>query len=134
MSTEKQIKKILIAEDDLALWPLWDSFFNQQKDPVDLYWTVSCEEAIKMVDQANAEKDAFDLIITDIFLAGSGTGMELLISPEVKESRARKLLVSVVDRKDIIEKYGDVVSDAEVVSKPFDMKRYAPIIENLLRY
>ena len=133
MSDDASAKKILIAEDDLALWPLWDSFFNQQKDPVDIHWTVSCEEAIKMVDQANTEKHSFDLIITDIFLAGSGTGMELLVSPEVKKSCARKLLVSVVDRQDILEKYGDAISDAEVISKPFDVKRYAAVIDNLLK-
>jgi response regulator of citrate/malate metabolism len=125
-------KKVLIVEDDLSLRPLWENFFKYRTKNVDLEWAVSCEEAIKMVRSSNQQALPFFLIITDIFLAGSGTGLELLCSDEVIKSRARTILVSVADRDEIIQKFGHQIPNSEVMSKPFDFKKYDPIINNIL--
>lgn len=126
------IKKVLIVEDDLSLRPLWENFFRYRTQEVDLSWAVSCEEALKMVEQGNKELTPFYLIISDIFLAGSGTGMELLTSDEVSRSRAKTILVSVADRDDIIREYGHQIPKTQVISKPLDFKTYEPIINNIL--
>jgi response regulator of citrate/malate metabolism len=125
-------KKVLIVEDDLSLRPLWENFFKYRTKNVDLEWAVSCEEAIKMVRSSNQQALPFFLIITDIFLAGSGTGLELLCSDEVIKSRARTILVSVADSNEIIQKFGHQIPNSEVMSKPFDFKKYDPIINNIL--
>lgn len=122
-------KKVLIAEDDMALKPLWEAFFRKLKQPVSIQWTVSCEEAVKLLEKDND----FDLIISDIFLAGSGTGIELLNSPEANRSRARKVLISAVDKASILEEYATDINDVAVISKPFNGKLYEPIITGLLR-
>lgn len=126
------VKKILIVEDDLSLKPLWENFFKYRTQKVNLEWAVSCEEALKMVQKSNREGEPFFLIITDIFLAGSGTGMELLKSREVEKSRARTVLVSVADRDEILTKFGHMMPQTEVISKPIDFRKYAPIINNIL--
>lgn len=126
-------KKVLIAEDDLSLWPVWQNFFDKRPEKIDVHLTVSCEEALKMVAEANITNSSFDLIITDIFLAGSGTGMELLSSSEVEKSKAGKLLVSVADSRDILIKYGHMIPDTKVISKPFEYKRFEPVIAGLLK-
>ena len=124
--------RVLIAEDDLALKPLWESFFGRFAENISLYWTVSCEEAIKILERAKDEDQEFDLIISDIFLAGSGTGMELLNSAEVQNSHAKKLLISAVDRQSIMDEYPIDTSDVEIISKPFNGRLYEPIIASLL--
>lgn len=126
------IKKILIVEDDLALKPLWENFFKYRTQEVNLEWAVSCEQALKMVKEANAAGQPYYLIITDIFLAGSGTGMELLKSREVENSHARTVLVSVADRDEILSKFGHLMPRTEVISKPIDFRKYEPIINNIL--
>jgi response regulator of citrate/malate metabolism len=125
-------KRVLVVEDDLSLRPLWENFFRYHTESTELEWAVSCEEAIKMVRTANQQALPFFLIITDIFLAGSGTGMELLASDEVLKSKARTILVSVADRDEIIEKFGHQIPTTEVVSKPLDFKKYEPVINNIL--
>jgi len=121
-------KRILIAEDDLALKPLWESFFRKLGRPFVIQWTVSCEEAIKILEK-NSD---FDLIISDIFLAGSGTGIELLNSAEACRCRAKKVLISAVDKAAVLEEYPSDIGNVEVISKPFNGKLYEPIITGLL--
>jgi response regulator of citrate/malate metabolism len=126
-------KRVLVVEDDLSLRPLWENFFRHRAESVELEWAVSCEEAVKMVRLANQQAWPFFLIITDIFLAGSGTGMELLSSDEVLNSKARTILVSVADRDEIIEKFRHLIPTTEVMSKPLDFKKYEPVINNILK-
>jgi response regulator of citrate/malate metabolism len=125
-------KRVLVVEDDLSLRPLWQNFFKYRTKSVELEWAVSCEEAIKLVRLSNQQATPFFLIITDIFLAGSGTGLELLCSDEVLKSKARTILVSVADSNEIIQKFGHKIPNSEVMSKPIDFKKYDPIINNIL--
>jgi DNA-binding NtrC family response regulator len=128
----KGIKKILIVEDDLSLRPLWEVFLSRRFENISIDWVVSCEEALKIVDSANKESKPFFLIITDIFLAGSGTGMELLASDAVAQSGAKTILVSAVDRDEIIEKFGHLLPHTEVMTKPIDFRKYERVIGNIL--
>lgn len=125
-------KKVLIAEDDLAQKSLWESFFGSAENQIDLHWTVSCEEALKLIHKSQTESRPFDLIITDIFLAGSGTGMDLLNSELVEKCTAKKVLVSAVEREDVVEKFGHLLTDIEIVSKPINREKYELIINRLL--
>lgn len=132
MNMEHNVKKILIVEDDMALKPIWEKFFRLFSDRLRLEWAVSCEEATKMVQSGNETGSGFFLIISDIFLAGSKTGIQLLNSPEVQVSHAKKVLISAADREDVIAKYGHEVPDTVVISKPFNFRLYNPLFKKLL--
>lgn len=132
MNMEHNVKKILIVEDDMALKPIWEKFFRLFSDRLRLEWAVSCEEATKMVQSGNETGAGFFLIISDIFLAGSKTGIQLLNSPEVQASHAKTVLISAADRDDVIAKYGHEVPDTVVISKPFNFRVYNPLFKKLL--
>lgn len=132
MNMEHNVKKILIVEDDMALKPIWEKFFRLFSDRLSLEWAVSCEEAIKMVQQANDSGEKFFLIISDIFLAGSKTGIQLINSPEVIASQAKTVLISAADREDVIKNYGKDLPDTLVISKPFNFRVYNPLFRKLL--
>lgn len=132
MNMEHNVKKILIVEDDMALKPIWEKFFRLFSDRLRLEWAVSCEEATKMVQSANETGASYFLIISDIFLAGSKTGIQLLNTPEVLASHAKTVLISAADREDVISKYGHEVPDTVVISKPFNFRLYNPLFKNLL--
>jgi DNA-binding NtrC family response regulator len=131
--TPVKSKKILIVDDDLSLKPLWESIFSRKGDEYEIAWAVSCEEALKIVQKTNLNNDRFCLIISDLFLAGSGTGMELVGSDEVAESQAKTVLISVADRNEIIDKFGHMLpGDTQVISKPLNLNIYRSVIEALL--
>lgn len=131
MNMERYVKKILVVEDDLALRPIWEKFFSLRSEKIILEWSVSCEEAIKMVRQANEQNENYFLIVSDIFLAGSKTGIQLLSSPEVLSSKARTVLVSAVDQNEIINKYGHLFPGTVVISKPFNFREYDLIFREI---
>ncbi len=83
------LKRILIVEDDLSLRPLWESFFGTHYPKAWIDWAVSCEQAMVMILEKNKLRKKYHLIISDIFLAGSGTGIDLMKSKVVRDSGAK---------------------------------------------
>jgi len=131
-SLERYVKMTLIVEDDLSLRPLWENFFNLQLTDIGYEWAVSCEEALKMIQLRNKNKDPYFLILSDIFLAGSKTGIDLMTSGAVADSYAYKVLVSATERSEIITKFGHMISEVIVISKPLDFKQIEIIFKKIL--
>lgn len=132
--TKPNVKKILIVEDDLSLRPFWERFFALRSHNIEVDWSVSCEEAIKMIRTQNNKSTPYFMIITDIFLAGSQTGMELLASEEVIESHAKTVLVSAVRSDEIVEKFSDLIRNAIVISKPLDFKKLEVLLRDVFPF
>lgn len=126
----EEFKRVLIVEDDLSLKPVWHELFSDM--PTQVYWAVSYEESIKIIEQMKRRREAFDLIITDIFLAGSGTGIELIASDQVKDSQAKTILISVADKDEILNEYGHILPNAHVMSKPISIRHYKKVIGGML--
>lgn len=126
------VKRVLVVDDDLSLRPLWENFFKQWRLSVAIDWAVSCEEAIKMVKQLNEKSNPYVLIIADIFLAGSKTGIELINSIEVVTSQAKKILISSADKNEIVEKFGHLIPDTEIISKPLDFYKVKSLLKKIL--
>lgn len=131
MNMEQYVRKILIVEDDLALKPIWEKFFKLIATDAVIEWAVSCEEAFKMINQTNEAGASYFLIVSDIFLAGSKTGLELINSSEVIKSKAKTVLISAADSDEVVEKFGYLVQDTIVISKPFDFKKYEHIFRKI---
>ncbi len=79
--------RVLIVEDDLALQPFWTLIVKRCFDRVIMDWAVSSEHALQMVATLNKSGFGYDLIVVDLFLAGSDTGYEFLQSEEVAKIR-----------------------------------------------
>ena len=129
---KKQNNKILIVEDDLSLRPFWTSILNQCGFAHQLDWAVSCEQAQKLLRHAQSVSDPYAMIITDIFLAGSDTGLDLLNSAEVLQSGAHKLLVSGADEKEIRESFTNLSQEVMVLSKPLTVVKCKRVLEKAL--
>ncbi|WP_413577056.1 response regulator [Bdellovibrio sp. HCB290] len=114
-------KRILIVEDDLSLKPLWEHILRRQFTDYHLDWSVSCEEAQKMVSSSIIHESPYALIVTDVFLSGAGTGLDLVrfLARAVKSSPI--ILVSVVEEDALRDKYGDLLSKMQVLTKPISV-------------
>ena len=125
-------KKVLVVEDDLSLQPIWVEIFRRCSPTIQLDWAVSCETAQKMIRKANDDKSHFDLIVVDLFLAGSRTGIDLIHSSEVAQSKARTMLVSSAETAKIRDFYGDPLLATQIISKPFSVKECERAIRKIL--
>ncbi|MFN3454341.1 MAG: response regulator [Pseudobdellovibrio sp.] len=128
--------KVLIIEDDLTYKPLWTEMLNNniENAPVQIHWAVSAEEAnVQFVDSIKT-RNPFDMIITDVFLAGSETGLDFveglnrhnIIAPPV-------ILVSSADQQDVEEFCSsDKLCKVEVLSKPINPKEFKKILKKII--
>lgn len=114
-------KRILVVEDDLALKPIWEHILRRQFTDYHLDWAVSCEEAQKLVSSSIVHESPYSLIVTDLFLSGAGTGLDLVrfLARAVKSSPI--ILVSVVEEYALREKYGDLLQNMQVLTKPISV-------------
>lgn len=73
---EREVK-VLVVEDDLSLHPLWRKIFSMSKHPLRVEWTNRAEDAENLIRMRYRGGHPFDLVIADIFLDGSETGVDL---------------------------------------------------------
>lgn len=115
------LKKVLVVEDDLALRPFWELFFFRLDSKISVEWAVSSEQAEFMVNQSNDLSCPYGLIVADIFLAGSGTGLEFLQSKAVVNSGAKRVLVSSAEGDSVQKVCRDLLPATTVISKPLNL-------------
>ena len=69
--------KILIVEDDFTFEPIWEFIFSSLGVPVQYKWAISYTEAAKLMIHTLTQKPLFDIVISDIFLSGPESGLDL---------------------------------------------------------
>lgn len=127
-----QLKRILIVEDDLALKPFWESVLQRCFKNWELEWAISGEEAKNIIQRSREEYRPFSLVISDIFLAGADTGLDLMTSDEFIQSKAKFILVSVVNEEKVKENYYDIICNNTVMTKPLNAPECARTIKEVL--
>lgn len=125
-----EIKHVLIVEDDLSLRPLWTVIIRRCSEMARIDWAVSSEEAEKIIKDCG-KKDPFDLIIADLFLAGSNTGLEFLGSSEVQKTQALTMLVSLASQSELEEYCRKLLPNAKIVAKPLNVVKCERAINEL---
>ncbi|MEK6556015.1 MAG: hypothetical protein AABZ31_12290 [Bdellovibrionota bacterium] len=115
------VKRILVAEDDLSLWPMWDVIVKRCIPSAEVRWAVSSEEAKRLINESFEDDMSFDVVISDLFLAGSETGLELLRSDEVVKSKASTVLVSMAEIENLTENYQSLLPQTIFITKPLNV-------------
>lgn len=70
-------RSVLIVEDDLAFRPLWEKVFEMIDKDVRIDWAVRAEDAENLIRFKYTHGTPYHLVIADISLEGSGTGIDL---------------------------------------------------------
>lgn len=115
------IKRVLVAEDDLSLWPMWEVIVKRCLPSAEVRWAVSSEEAKRLISESFEDDMSFDVIISDLFLAGSETGLELLRSDEVRKSKASTVLVSMAEIDNLTMNYQSLLPETIFITKPLNV-------------
>ncbi len=126
--------KVLIIEDDLSLRPFWMRIFKNISNPPDFEWAISGEEALEKINATNHSQNSFKLIICDLFLAGSQTGLEILNSQSVINSKAKTILVSAVNYEDLKTQFNKNTTPNKMrfIPKPLNLNVCKKIINHIL--
>lgn len=124
--------QVLIVEDDLTFKPLWESVFSQSCPNVKLDWATTQELAEILIRRRFRKNDPYDLIVSDIFLAGQGTGVDLW--QRFGEAAKNFAFVSVLSK----ERFDAIVTKAQgygypvFLQKPLKAKDCKDLVKNLL--
>ena len=128
------IYRVLIIEDDLAYKPLWADILHKYLGGrvAEICWAVSAEEARIQYERSVASGQFFDFIITDVFLAGSDTGLDFVESLFADDQEAPPIiLISSVD-KDEVEDIVDTVSRRiEIMTKPINAGQFKEVMNRI---
>ncbi len=123
------MQRVLIVEDDLALKPFWDIVLKRCFTAWRSDWAVSGEQAQKLIAKAEESNAPYSLIISDIFLAGSLTGLDLI---RTNGQAVKFLLVSVADDKRVESAVFDVHAARTVLKKPLNVPKCERAINELV--
>ncbi len=124
--------KVLVLDDDLAMRPLWESILQRTNVAYELIWAVSSEQALNIVSLLKKEGHMLSLIIADIFLAGSMTGIDFLSRKEIRDIKTAKIITSSVDQNCLESLCQDEMPEVYVMNKPLDLKMAGQLVTNLL--
>lgn len=126
-------KRILVVEDDMALKPLWEIIAKRNMGGMKLDWSVSGEEGRRLLSQvANEKKKKYDLVVTDLFLAGSETGLDFVKYVRVSDPSVPIFLVTSVDETDLKKHYGKDLDNISVLEKPLSVAQFERALETLI--
>ena len=76
-SPTKVPTKALVLEDDQTQWILWESVLRSCNPDIEIDWETSESGAETLIKQAYLAGHPYDLVISDVFLEGPETGIDL---------------------------------------------------------
>lgn len=97
--------RVLVVEDDLTYEPIWESILRKVMSRVDLRWATDVEEAEIYIRSADEEGRPFDLVISDVFLSGYQTGIDLW-QKQREVLNHKMILVSGLQPSKLIKRVG----------------------------
>ncbi len=109
---------ILIVEDDITMEPIWKYVIERAVPGASIKWVTTEEAAEKIIAHRLHTSEEFDLIISDIFLSGSRTGIDLW--KRYGSSNSQFLLMSAVSPTKFAKLVGDAEPSPLYVQKPIN--------------
>jgi DNA-binding response OmpR family regulator len=125
--------KILVVEDDLAAQPLWERIISLSDPRAIVRWATTEEGAEKLIRERHNLRDEFDVVVADVMLGGTKSGIDLW--KRFGGGYSQFLLVSGLSRKKFSEMLG-AWSDAYplMIQKPLNPRECIVCLRALIAY
>lgn len=123
--------RILIVDDDITSEILWNIIISKIDEKAHISWATSFIEAEHKIKTSIESCLSYDIIITDIFLSGSNTGIDLWHKYH-KILKKRMILVSAVDPNKLSQHMGDIDEQPIFLHKPLDFAKCINVINGLI--
>lgn len=122
--------KVLVVEDDISFEPLWRQVFHKVDPEIEYSWCTTANEAQKILENTFREGECWDLIITDIFLTGSRTGLDLWQG--CGEPAENMIIVSSVEYSKVLDYVGPTSTPPIYLKKPLKISECVSAIQELI--
>ncbi len=124
--------RVLIVDDDLALRPFWEIILRRQYQTYKYDWAVSVEEAKTLFRNSNFNNNFYSIIIIDLFLSGSETGLDLIDFFETQLHTPPLVLVTAVDNEKLQKEVAQKKKKVFLLQKPLSIPSCERLLEELL--
>jgi response regulator of citrate/malate metabolism len=123
--------RILVVDDDVTSQPIWEHIISSADRQARVEWATSASEAERIIEQSELDGWSYDLIVSDIFLSGSKTGLDLW-NRYHKMFAGRMVLISSIEHMKI-NKYMSGASETPIyLKKPLVLENCIEVIYELL--
>ncbi len=124
--------RILICEDDVTLQPFWQYVIESIDPMADIKWVTTEEAAHHVLKKWTAKGEPYDLIISDVFLSGQKTGVDLWHAS--LELDTPFIMTSVVSNKKLEKMIGQNEPIPAYLQKPLDPDECREMVRSLLEW
>jgi len=122
---------VLIVEDDVSMEPLWSYIIDEVDPHAEMRWVTTEEAAEKMIRQRLEMGQPYDLIVSDIFLSGRRTGIDLW--RRYGEGATAFILMSVIGPEKLMRMTGLHEPLPPYIQKPLNPTECIDRVRNLLK-
>lgn len=132
---EEVVTKVFVAEDDAFTARLFSRIVGQVNSRAMVEKVSSVEEAHDLLtDTKNMSRDyPYDLFIIDVFLDGSGTGLEIMKLCQALYPEVPVVVTSVAPEKKVQQMFGRQFTDTTFLQKPFSPDECKGLIQQLIQ-
>lgn len=123
--------RVLVVEDDITFGPIWSYILHKANKCAILDWSMSVFDADEKIMSMKKEGKSYDLVISDIFLSGPRTGIDLWQRYR-QQFHDNIMLVSAIEEAKM-NKYFQGYQTPTYLQKPLDVPLAIQIVSNLLR-
>ncbi len=134
ISNHHHHKSVYIVEDDIELSSVMDRVLKTIDPKVNLDWCTSAEEAIEKIHGAWSRGIAkpYDLIIADVFLDGSQSGLDFWNLCKREFPTIPVILTSASPLEKFFPPNVDLTERPILLQKPFSLVECKKLFKNLL--
>lgn len=129
---KKTQARFLVIEDDVTYEPIWSHIFRKIDDKAAYDWAKNAKEGEAKIFEALARGYMYDLIICDIFLSDSETGVDLWLKHS-DVVQGNLVMVSGIER----QKLGNLLGPDNLTPcffrKPFNPQDCVETLKSLLK-
>lgn len=132
---EKQTRRILVVEDDAEMKTLLEKLIFEIIPEAEICWATGLEQAFtKLIQKATImDPKPYELIIADIFLKGSGTGLDLWRVLHATYPLIPFLVISSLSESNVVAAVGEIEKkNLLFLKKPFSVNECKHKIKNIL--
>ncbi len=123
-------RRILVVEDDPVFEPVWEHIIASVDPKIEFSWVSTPIQAQELIHRSNEEGKPYDLIISDIYLSSTITGIDLW---NRFGNENNFLLISSIDNYKIIEQAKNVgKTPPPYIQKPLNEKQCASAVKSLI--
>ena len=134
MESTKQRKSVYVIEDDIEMSTIIDRVLKSIDPSIILDWSTSAEEAIQKIQSAlkKGVKKPYDLIITDVLLDGSRSGIDFWQFCQNEFSKIPIVVTSACSKDSLFKTSTPLPKSLIFLQKPFSISESKKLFKKLL--